>query len=179
MKKIMPILFTIALFIILGITGWKVADSFWGSEPLSSAEAEQKILEQYSGEILEMETTEDTFVAVLENDAGRYQVELVKENGRITRLVRLSGNQSKQEADKEENIKKPESPEEDNQEPMTEEEARRLAVNEVSGSVDDVDKEQSNGQVYYLVEVERENGQEATVQVNAISGEIMSVTWDD
>ncbi|GIN91014.1 PepSY domain-containing protein [Siminovitchia terrae] len=32
---------------------------------------------------------------------------------------------------------------------------------------------------YYLVEVERDKEKEATVQINAITGEVLSITWDD
>ena len=35
------------------------------------------------------------------------------------------------------------------------------------------------GLTYYFVEIEQANDQEATVQINAISGKVMTITWDD
>lgn len=62
---------------------------------------------------------------------------------------------------------------------LTESEAARIALQHIPGELDDVDLEQSGGVAYYLVEIERDDDMEATVQIHAITGEIMSVTWDD
>ncbi|KKB41472.1 PepSY domain-containing protein [Bacillus thermotolerans] len=63
---------------------------------------------------------------------------------------------------------------------ITEEEARAIALKNVSGMAeDDIDLEESNGLTYYLVEVERDDDREAVVQINAISGKVMSITWED
>ncbi|WP_243355228.1 PepSY domain-containing protein [Bacillus litorisediminis] len=70
-------------------------------------------------------------------------------------------------------------PEEEPAKRLTESEAVEIALQRVEGEVDDVELEQSNGVIYYLIEVEREEEEDATVQVNALSGEIMSVTWED
>lgn len=63
---------------------------------------------------------------------------------------------------------------------ITEKEAGVIATQYVNGGqVDDIDLKETNSHSYYLVEVEFNDDREATVQVNAISGEVMSVTWDD
>ena len=36
-----------------------------------------------------------------------------------------------------------------------------------------------NGITYYLVEIEANDGREATVEINAITGKINTLTWDD
>ncbi|WP_404329812.1 PepSY domain-containing protein [Mesobacillus maritimus] len=70
---------------------------------------------------------------------------------------------------------KPETPRQ-----ITEQEAIEIALNQLNGEVDDVELEQSGGHTYYLVEIEREGEEaEATIQINAISGEVMSVFWED
>ncbi|AJD90768.1 hypothetical protein JMA_14510 [Jeotgalibacillus malaysiensis] len=61
---------------------------------------------------------------------------------------------------------------------LSEQEAINIALGVVAGEVDDVDLEQENGVPYFLVEIETEED-DATVQINAISGEIMSTVWDD
>lgn len=63
---------------------------------------------------------------------------------------------------------------------ITEQEAIEIALKQLSGEVDDVELEQSGGHTYYLVEIEREGEEaEATIKINAISGEVMSVFWED
>ncbi|ANF96810.1 PepSY domain-containing protein [Paenibacillus bovis] len=61
------------------------------------------------------------------------------------------------------------------------EKAEQIALRQVQGTVDDTDYEHGDkqGQRYYLVEIDTADDREATVQINAISGEVMSVTWDD
>lgn len=64
---------------------------------------------------------------------------------------------------------------------LKEKEAERIALAQVPGKVDDTDYEddEDKGQSYYLVDIDTPDEREATVQVNAISGAVMSVTWDD
>ena len=62
---------------------------------------------------------------------------------------------------------------------ISEEKAVALALKKVPGTVKDVDKENEGGRWYYFVEIETKDGREADVQVNAASGAIVSVTWDD
>ncbi|WP_145413956.1 PepSY domain-containing protein [Paenibacillus xylanexedens] len=62
---------------------------------------------------------------------------------------------------------------------LNEKQAEQKALARVPGEVDDVELRGTNsGNPYYLVEIDLEDGREATVQVNAISGAIRSVTWD-
>lgn len=61
---------------------------------------------------------------------------------------------------------------------LSEQEAINIALGVVNGEVDDADLEQENGVPYFLIEIETEEN-DATVQINAISGEIMSTVWDD
>ncbi|MFD1888059.1 PepSY domain-containing protein [Paenibacillus wenxiniae] len=64
---------------------------------------------------------------------------------------------------------------------ITEKQAEQIAIGQVKGEVDDVKFKHSGktGQQYYLVEMDTPDDREAVVQINAISGAVMSVTWDD
>lgn len=67
---------------------------------------------------------------------------------------------------------------------ITANEAAIIAVNEVGGEVDDIELEEINGSYYYLVEIEFEDEDddddlEAVVQIDSITGDVLSVTWDD
>ena len=63
---------------------------------------------------------------------------------------------------------------------ISERRAIELALAQVPGEVEDVELESDKrGGRYYLVEIDTPDDREATVQIGAITGEIMSVTWDD
>lgn len=62
---------------------------------------------------------------------------------------------------------------------LTEAEAKNAALKEVPGTVDDIEAKNVNGMTYYLVEIETNDDREATVEINAITGQINSLTWDD
>ncbi|RAR42531.1 PepSY domain-containing protein [Paenibacillus sp. MDMC362] len=62
---------------------------------------------------------------------------------------------------------------------ITKESAIKLSLEKVPGTVEDVEYRESKSSRYYLVEIERADGREATIQVHAITGKIMTVTWDD
>jgi uncharacterized membrane protein YkoI len=62
---------------------------------------------------------------------------------------------------------------------VTEAEAREIAKQQVNGSVDHISLETKGEQTYYLVEVKTEDNREAIVQIHAITGNVMSITWDD
>ena len=62
---------------------------------------------------------------------------------------------------------------------LTEEQAKNAALKEVPGTVDDIEAKNVNGMTYYLVEIETNDDREATVEINAITGKINTLTWDD
>lgn len=58
------------------------------------------------------------------------------------------------------------------------EEAKKIALSEVPGSIDDVDKEESDGSFVYEVEIETNEG-DVEVVIQAFTGEVLSVTFED
>lgn len=62
---------------------------------------------------------------------------------------------------------------------ITTEEAKAIALKAVNGVIDDVELEEDDGMNYYLIEIERNDDEEATVQIDAITGEVISIVWDD
>ncbi|WP_286230885.1 PepSY domain-containing protein [Neobacillus mesonae] len=62
---------------------------------------------------------------------------------------------------------------------VSEAEASKIALKQVKGKVDDIELEESGGTSYYLVDIDTEDDREATIQIHAITGEVLSVTWDD
>lgn len=67
---------------------------------------------------------------------------------------------------------------------ISENQAIKIARAQLNGEVDDVEFVQTSNGGYYLVEIEvddedDERGDGAVYQIHAISGKILSVTWDD
>ncbi|WP_462412822.1 PepSY domain-containing protein [Neobacillus sp. Marseille-QA0830] len=62
---------------------------------------------------------------------------------------------------------------------LTEAEAVKLAIEQVDGTVDEVNLETKNNQPYYFVKVKTTDKQEAIVQIHAINRNVVSITWDD
>lgn len=122
------------------------------------------------------ETTEETDVAIEEK--GVEQKAPTKEQKEAAKEQTVK---EKEQASAAEN--KPPSPgaNEPQEKPkqLTEAEATKIARAQVNGEVDDVDLETIGGVLYYIVEVETADEKEATVQINAITGEVKSVSWDD
>ena len=65
---------------------------------------------------------------------------------------------------------------------ITKEQAIKIALgqlkNEQVDEVDDVSYEKTEDGGYYLIEIDTKDDREATFQIHAISGKIMSVTWE-
>src|SRR5690625_2842550 len=62
---------------------------------------------------------------------------------------------------------------------ITTAEAVQIALDTVYGEVDDIDLETKNGQLYYFIEIETKDDMEAEIQIHAITGEVISIEWDD
>ncbi|MHA6260464.1 PepSY domain-containing protein [Sporosarcina sp. CAU 1771] len=66
---------------------------------------------------------------------------------------------------------------------ITREKAIEIALSQLKGEVEYVEFESTSDGGYYLVEIEQDNEDsddlEAVFQIHAVSGKIMSVTWDD
>ncbi len=60
---------------------------------------------------------------------------------------------------------------------IAKQQAIQIALQQLNGEVDSVDFEETEDGGYYLVEIETDKD-EAVFQIHAISGKVMSVTWD-
>ncbi|GEN54473.1 PepSY domain-containing protein [Halobacillus faecis] len=168
------VMISIGLLALLIIIGWQWVNQKLSAEPLSELEIREKIQTQYNGEITDLTSMEDQYLATIELEEGIYEMTVSKVDGRISDMRTL------------ENFKDDEPPlssegqsENAQEPPITEEKAVTVALNEIEGDVDDVDFEAEGDLAFYLVEIERSGGEEATIQIHALTGDIMSITWDD
>ncbi|KZS45906.1 peptidase M4 [Paenibacillus glucanolyticus] len=179
------------------------------TEAMSQAEAVRGVLEQYQGgEIIKASLEGEMYRMELQSDTGKYELTVDARNGDIVSIKPLDQAEVKPEPEPVDPVDPVQSPDQgnppkpgenggegttngesgngtgiNNPEPpktmITKEQATKLSLGKVAGTVEDVEYRESKSSRYYLVEIEREDGREATIQVHAITGEIMTITWDD
>lgn len=130
---------------------------------LSEEEIKKELLEQVPGTVQSIKQTKQgetvVYEAVMEENQQQQKVVINGTSGEIMEKIPIKV---------EETTKR-----------LTEKEASDIALKQVPGMIDDVDTESIDGMVYYLVEIEVDEENEAVVAINSITGEIKSVTWDD
>jgi uncharacterized membrane protein YkoI len=136
------------------------------------AEAGEKLAKQYGGTVKESEKTAGTFVYIVDvPKQGEYEMTVDNETGELLTMTRLQTEEAASEYEQQEA--------EAGNGSLTPEQAGEIALKKVSGTVDDIERGDEEEAGSYLVDINAENGEEATVRINAISGEIMSISWDD
>ncbi|MBP3038654.1 PepSY domain-containing protein [Bacillaceae bacterium Marseille-Q3522] len=130
---------------------------------INEAEVREIIQQNGSGEI-------QSIRQVTENEKNMYRVN-VKENENITTLLvdAHSGNIISS------------TPEQTVQPAVRigEQEAEEIALAEINGTVDNIELETINENLYYLVEINTVDDEEVEVAIHAITGEIESLSWEE
>lgn len=172
--------------ILLLITLMQWVPTLTSAETLTEQEARESVVTRYSGEIIEIKQERDKYVVDLQLDTGLYQIHIDAQNGEVLSLEHKEAFPVTDENNPSHPpVSEPEEPGEPEPTPgeppllLTEDEAAQLALQHIPGEVDDVDWKQVDGTGFYLVEIDLEDGREAIVQIHAITGEVMSVSWDD
>ncbi|WP_052380744.1 PepSY domain-containing protein [Paenibacillus camerounensis] len=166
---------------------------------LSKEAVEQALLQEYPGKIEYLSQQSGNYLAELQTAQGLYEIKLDGATGGIISIVQLqaaptpvptpevqptpaasgapvvSAAPSAGAASASPAVPSPSPP----QRVVSEAEAVKLALQEVPGEADDVDTGISEAGAFYLVEINTSDGREAVVQVDAISGAIRSVTWEE
>ena len=62
---------------------------------------------------------------------------------------------------------------------ISKQQAIQIALKELKGEVESVTYENTADGGYYLIEIETKEEEEAVFQIHAVSGDVMSVTWDE
>ncbi|AJE50364.1 PepSY domain-containing protein [Paenibacillus polymyxa] len=174
-----------AVLITICLLQWPWARSLAAS-PLEEKAVVQSVLHQYPGEVLESQRLDNFYVIKLERAKGKYEIKVNAYDGVIQSIKRT---QMYTDAKQEPQDHTPGSSEPSDQsnpihktDPVslviTENEAAKLAAKAVNGTSDDIELHRNDKGLYYLVEVEVQDGREAVVQINAVSGSIDSITWE-
>ncbi|MFJ7825995.1 PepSY domain-containing protein [Psychrobacillus sp. NPDC096623] len=160
---------------------------------LTDEELKAAALTKYPGEIIHAAKSGDEYEIEMQMENGIYAVRMDTKTGNILSLKQTSAKEVPPATDKvkEDPSTEIDSTESTNEAPITQEnklltqqEVLIIAANYLKGvSDDDPELHHPTGQTpYYLVEVEIENGEndrEAVVEVDAYTGAVKSVNWED
>src|SRR5699024_8974428 len=161
---------------------------------LEKEEIKEIIEQKQIGEIEDIHEKEDNkkklYEAIVKNEQEKVYLTLDGETGEIVEQeeeqTQTAEKAQTSESTEENNScnKEEEEPEqsgerEEKSQNLTTEEAVQIALDTVYGEVDDIDLEDEDGQQYYIIEIETDNDQKAEIQIQAITGEVISIEWDD
>lgn len=186
-SKIYKAVVGMVVFLLLAWVAFRIFGK--DSEPLLSRDqATLAVLSEYAGKVDSLKLQAGAYIAVLQTEQGRYELKLDGVTGEILSIVLLK--RTDEPAVQPTSAATPvpsggadatpsPAPTPSAQSVVSKAEAVRLALLEVPGELDDVDTGIDAAGAFYLVEIHTSDGREAVVQVNAISGHIMSVTWEE
>lgn len=81
---------------------------------------------------------------------------------------------------KEEDKSSPQKEQQQYKKPIGEKEAKRIALSKVAGKVEGIELDEDDGRLIYEIEIEAESEDiDAEVLIDAITGEVMTIIWED
>jgi uncharacterized membrane protein YkoI len=147
------------------------------ADMLTEEEAQEIIKQRYQGNVSSIKLANQQYHIELENQNYLYSIKLDPSSGKVLSFTQTGTTTTKptpsqtppqQDAIPEEPPKR-----------LTDNQAVQIALTQVQGEVDDIWLETENNQTYYFIKIETNDDREATVHIHAITGEVMSVAWDD
>ncbi|WP_285105180.1 PepSY domain-containing protein [Paenibacillus sp. UMB4589-SE434] len=128
-------------------------------------------LTRFKGTVQSVEINTDkngtqVYVVQLESSTMRAVVKINRRDGKIIHITRSS-----KQSDESKQPNKPTR--------LTSDQAKKIALAKVKGIVSSIELEDEDGTLVYEVEITAANKEEVTVYVNAYSGEIAAVKWED
>lgn len=142
-------------------------------DPIPEADMKAKIAEQYGSEPSSIALKDNVYSATVEDETRTTEAEYDAVTGE-----QIDESVTEKEPAKEETPPAQEAPKPSVR--LTPSEAANIALNEIPGELDDdIEFEETQDGGYYMVQVEAGDDREADIQVHAITGEILTVSWDD
>jgi len=180
----------LGLFILLVVLMIGLQTMVLGKEEKAiEMEKIQEMLEnRYAGEVtaiaLEQEMGQVVYTGQLKAKTGSYRITVDAYEGRVQRIVPIELMPPETTVAVEEEAEQDEQKDHvgKGQETLTGislDRAREIAMAEVAGQFDGIEIEQVNGAMVFEVEIDNAADQEVKVQVDAYTGAIVSVMWED
>ncbi|MEH7075256.1 PepSY domain-containing protein [Neobacillus drentensis] len=158
------------LFVFLIYVSWQVLGTTDASaELLTKQDAKKIVQDRYQGTVLQIRLADNQYQIKIEKGNKLYKIKLDPVSGKV---LSFTNNGTKSQPPNQ-------APVIDSTKRLTEDEAKDIANKQVSGTVDDIKLETKGEQTYYLVKIKTNDNREAFVQIHAITGNVMSISWDD
>ncbi|WP_346394672.1 PepSY domain-containing protein [Bacillus altitudinis] len=132
------------------------------NEKNAELQAEEVAVKKVKGTVVQKKEKSDRFIFTIQSKKELYQVDVEKDTFKVIEA------EKKKPTSKEKKLTK-----------ITVEEAIQIAVKEVGGTVDDADLETFSGMLVFEVELDLPDGREAEVLVNAYTGDIEGITYEN
>ncbi|WP_144610162.1 PepSY domain-containing protein [Bacillus altitudinis] len=132
------------------------------NEKNAELQAEEVAVNKVKGTVIQKKEKSDRFIFTIQSKKELYQVDVEKDTFKVIEA------EKKKPTSKEKKLTK-----------ITVEEAIQIAVKEVGGTVDDADLETFSGMLVFEVELDLPDGREAEVLVNAYTGDIEGITYEN
>ncbi|UUD43847.1 PepSY domain-containing protein [Bacillus pumilus] len=132
------------------------------NEKNAALQAEEAAVKKVNGTVIQKKEKSDRFIFTIQSKKELYQVDVDKQTFKVIEAKK------KKTTSKEKKVTK-----------ITVEEAIQIAVKEVGGTVDDADLETFSGMLVFEVELDLPDGREAEVLVNAYTGDIEGITYEN
>ncbi|WP_394156901.1 PepSY domain-containing protein [Bacillus altitudinis] len=132
------------------------------NEKNAELQAEEVAVKKVKGTVIQKKEKSDRFIFTIQSKKELYQVDVEKDTFKVIEA------EKKKPTSKEKKLTK-----------ITVEEAIQIAVKEVGGTVDDADLETFSGMLVFEVELDLPDGREAEVLVNAYTGDIEGITYEN
>src|SRR5699024_9600106 len=171
---------------------------------LTNTEIKNLVSEQYPGEIAEPELKIDANQPVYEidvtDDQTVYGLKLDGHSGEVLNIVKkevkkkpATTKKPKKEKEVSEKPKEPKEQEKPKEEPkeqakdkekeapktvLSVEEVSKIALQQFSGEIDEIELDEENGRLIYEIEIER-GEQEAEIEIDAYTGEVIVIEIDE
>ena len=137
------------------------------------AEIKNRVSSLYNGEVQAIAKKKDQYEVTFRKNDYIYQVLVNEEEGTFSDLKVI-----KEGAKKEIDASEETPAEQEELKPLTKEEVVKIARSQFAGSVDDIEFVATDDGGYYNVDLENQED-EATLQIHALTGEIITIKYDD
>lgn len=149
---------------------------------LTSTEIREMVEDKYPGQITELELDRKNgqliYEVELKGPEGEYEIKVDASTAEIVKLEQKPNKVSKGEHDDNRKDDEADDASSEGGARMSIDEAKEIALNEIPGTIVEVELDREDGLLVYEVEIQTEDG-EVEVEVDAYTGKIVMISWDD
>ena len=142
------------------------------------AEIKNRVSSLYNGEVQAIAKKNGQYEVTFRKNDYIYQVFVNEEEGTFSDLKIIQEGAKEERETPEETPAEQAPPAQEEIKPLSKEEVAKIARSQFDGSVDDIEFIATDDGGYYNVDVENEED-EATLQIHALTGEIITIKYDD